>query len=308
MNPAELPESADEAVTTLPAGLVPDVNKASNLLHSCHYFAAENGEAYAAIGVKPGRMAYFAARSAAMGAVGAGVVAATFYNFNPEFITRYVPAVWAIASPQQVLAVRHRVVEDCLRRLLGDRAGTSAVAEAAELGRGACAGLDPAGRPLFAAHAELPWPADPLLSLWHAITLLREYRGDGHIAALLAAGLSGIEALVTHTATGDGFTVPVAQALRGWTPEQWAVATGALQQQGLLAPANTDDDPNTGLALTPAGQALRDRVEAATDRMAAAPYEHLGIEATLRFTEICRDLLRTALANGALPPGMMARG
>jgi hypothetical protein len=58
------------------------------------------------------------------------------------------------------------------------------------------------GRPLHAGHAELPWPDSPLAALWHAITLLREYRGDGHIIALVANGPRGLEALITCAATG----------------------------------------------------------------------------------------------------------
>ena len=112
------------------------------------------------------------------------------------------------------------------RRTAGCSATTVAtspeVAEAAELTRTAAAACDPAGRPLYAAHADLEWPVEPHLALWFGLTLLREFRGDGHIAATLSAGLTGLEALVTHTATGTGFTEPAAKATRGWSEEQWA--------------------------------------------------------------------------------------
>ena len=60
----------------------------------------------------------------------------------------------------------------------------------------------PRAAPLFAGHLAQAWPTEPHLALWFGITLLREYRGDGHIAALTADGVSGIEALVLHGATG----------------------------------------------------------------------------------------------------------
>jgi hypothetical protein len=75
----------------------------------------------------------------------------------------------------------------------------------AGLAREAASACTAEGRPLYAGHAGLDWPDAPHVAAWHAATLLREHRGDGHIAALVAAGLSGIDALVTHVATGQGF-------------------------------------------------------------------------------------------------------
>ena len=92
--------------------------------------------------------------------------------------------------------------------------------------------LTPEARPLYAGHADLPWPDEPHLVLWHAATLLRESRGDGHTIALTRAGLSGLESIVTHTATGRGFTVAAAKHLRGWSDEQWQAASSALERRG----------------------------------------------------------------------------
>jgi hypothetical protein len=117
---------------------------------------------------------------------------------------------------------RFEGVDTALRRLLGEGVIASPeVSEAAELARAASDGCTSEGRPLYAAHADLNWPAEPHLVLWHAITLLREFRGDGHIAALVAAGISGLGALITHTATGKGFLEPAAKATRGWSDDQW---------------------------------------------------------------------------------------
>src|SRR5947199_248838 len=131
-------------------------------------------------------------------------------------------------------------------------------------------GLPPEGRPLYAGHADLAWPEEPLLQLWHAVTLLREHRGDGHLAALLRAGLTGLEALVSHTVTGRGFTESGAKATRGYSDEDWAAATAALTDRGLLSDGQ----------LTEEGTALRASIEAETDAASAAPWAHLGADRT----------------------------
>ncbi|SFW92452.1 SCO6745 family protein [Amycolatopsis australiensis] len=266
-------------------------------LHALAYFAPEVDAALTGAGLRPGRMPYFAGRSAAMGAVGPEVVAATFYNFNPEVVARVIPRAWTLATPQQVLDARLDGVGKALTRLLGDHVKSDEVAEAAELAREAAAGCTGEGRPLYAAHAGLPWPREPHLVLWHAVTLLREYRGDGHIAALVLNGLSGLEALVTHVATGRGFVTAAAKLTRGWSDEQWAAAEARLAGRGLL-----DADG----ALTAEGEAVRDRVEVATEAAARGPWDHLGPEKTARLEQLGRDLSARVVAAGAFPDGVFA--
>lgn len=171
--------------------------------HGGVYFSPEAADEYAALGVDA-RTGYFASRSAALGAAPADLVIATFYNFNPQLVRQAIPAAWEAATPQRFAAARLSGIDTTLRRILGADISSPALARAAELARSAAevTGCHPQGRPLFAAHAALPWPSAPHLVLWHAQTLLREFRGDGHVAALLSAGLSGLEALVTHAATG----------------------------------------------------------------------------------------------------------
>ncbi|WP_326946400.1 hypothetical protein OG439_44735 [Amycolatopsis sp. NBC_01307] len=280
------------------AGNEKQFKSAFDSLHALTYFAPEVDAALTGIGLRPGRMPYFAGRSAAMGPVGAEVVAATFYNFNPEVVARVIPRAWTLATPEQVLEARLDGVDKVLTRLLGDDTLKSEeVAEAAELAREASAGCTAEGRPLYAAHAALAWPGQPHLALWHAITLLREYRGDGHIAALVLNGLGNIEALVTHVATGDGFVPEVAKLTRGWSDEQWAAAVAGLAGRGILDAEG---------ALTEAGVALRDRVEVATEAAATGPWEHLGPEKTARLELLCRALSRQAVEAGAFPEGVFA--
>ncbi|MEU0848381.1 hypothetical protein ABZ387_10485 [Streptomyces flaveolus] len=274
-------------------------HNALNSLHSTHYFSPDVGRELAALGVTDPRAVNFAVRAAALGPVGAGAVTATFYNYKHDLVARYVPAVWETVTPAQVLAARTRAVDATLRRLLGEEAVASAeMTEAAELALRAAEGCSRNARPLYSAHADLPVPGEPHLALWHAATLLREHRGDGHLAALLAAGLDGLEALVTHTATGKGMAPKWVFTTRGWNQEEWDAASDRLRGRGLL------DDAGE---LTERGVALRDGVERETDRMDEAPYAHLGAEGVARLTELGTAFARRALAAGAFPKDLLGK-
>ncbi|GAA4739546.1 hypothetical protein GCM10023328_20730 [Modestobacter marinus] len=265
-------------------------------LHSHVYFAPETDEHLAAAGLRPGRMVYFAGRAAAMGAVGPGVVTATFANFAPAIVARHLPRAWTLATPDQVLAARTAAARASLTRLL-DGADGSSLEELAALLREACSVLTPEARPLFAAHADLSWPDEPVLQVWHGVTLLREHRGDGHVLSVVRHGLTGLEALVTHTLTGRGFTRQAAQATRGWSDEEWTAALDRLAERGLVADG----------ALTEAGQQLRASVEQETDALSATPFVHLGVERTERVAALAGDLTGRLLGNGAFPPGVLSR-
>ena len=229
------------------------------------YFVPEADEQYTALGLDRGMMGYFASRSAAMGAVPADVVVATFYNFEPQRVHRVVPEAWRRTSAPSVYEARLSAVDTALARLLGERLHATDITETAALLRRICEACRPEGRPLYAGHVAQPWPDAPHLALWHAITVLREYRGDGHVAALTVGGVSGCEALVMHAATG---VVPAAvlQATRGWSDDAWAAAVDALQRRGWLATDGT---------VTASGREHRDEIEHRTDDLAAAPWTML---------------------------------
>ena len=142
-------------------------------------------------------------------------------------------------------------------------------------------------------------PQEPHLAYWHAATLLREHRGDAHLAALLSAGLDPVEALVSHTATGKGMAPRWVMATRGWRSDDWDAAVKRLRVRGVLDEAGE---------LTDAGTALRAELEEATDRMDTAPYEHLGAEGVERLTELGRGFLFTAAAAGAFPDDLVGKG
>ncbi|MFI7351733.1 hypothetical protein ACIBSR_36445 [Streptomyces sp. NPDC049936] len=271
-----------------------------NSLHSTHYFSPDTGRELAALGVTDPRAVNFAVRAAALGAAGAGAVTAAFYNYKYELVARHVPAVWATVTPEQALAARSRAVDATLRRLLGEPVLASAeMAEAAELALRAAEGCSRGGRPLYSAHADLPVPDAPHLAFWHAATLLREYRGDGHLAALMAADLDGLEALVTHTATGRGMAPKWVLSTRGWTQEEWDAARERLRGRGLI------DDAGE---LSERGAELRDEIERETDRLDTAPYAHLGEEGVARLTELATPFARAALGAGAYPADLFGKG
>ncbi|MGZ8764234.1 MAG: SCO6745 family protein [Acidimicrobiia bacterium] len=266
-------------------------------VHAMIYLAPEGREAYAAAGLRGNRMGYFASRAAPMGPVPAEVVIATFFNFEPSLVRASIPEAWRLATPEKVLAARLDAVDRALRRVWGDDVIRSAdVATAADLARTAAltASEHPEGRPLFAGHTALAWPDEPHLVLWHAQALLREFRGDGHVATLVAEGLSGIEALVIHEATGE---IPdgVLRTSRAWTADDWAAAVERLTERGLV-------EAGDELRLTDAGQINRLSVEERTDALALSAYVPLGDDGCQRLREIGRPLSRAVVDAGLLTP------
>jgi hypothetical protein len=269
---------------------------ALNPLHSLLYFSPELAQELTALGVTHGRAAYLATRAAPLGAVGAGTVSATFYNFRPSMVADHVPAVWDTVAPAAVLAARERATDAVLRRLLGEDAVKSdEMAEAADLALRALAGCAPHARPLYAANAALPVPQEPHLRLYHAATVLREHRGDGHLAVLLREGLDGLEAMVSHSASGHGQNPDWLLETRGWDRRDWAGAQDRLRGRGLLTSENT---------LTEDGAALRKAIESETDRLDRGPYEHLGAEGVRRLTELAGGFAATAAQGGAFPKAL----
>ncbi|WP_430332698.1 SCO6745 family protein [Rhodococcus sp. ACT016] len=266
------------------------------LLHSLCYFAPEVEAELVGVGLESGRMTYFAGRAAPMGAVGAGVVAATFYNFNPELIADVIPRAWQLADPERIVEARYRGVDAAYRALFGDAVASAEMAEAAQLAAiaaQAIPGVD--GRPLYAGYAALDWPEEPHLVLWHALTLLREFRGDGHVAALQTAGFSGLEALITHTAAGIGFQKKFAQTRRGWSPAAWDAAVSGLRDREVL---------NARGELTADGRELRDVVEDLTDELAAAPWTALGEDGVSRLAELVEPWRKSVRESGLFPASL----
>lgn len=261
-------------------------------LHAVLYYAREAFEEAEALGYDTGERwpSYFPYRAAPLGAVGAERVASAFYSFSPGMVAEHIDTAWKIASPEALLQARLRGIDRAYRALFGDRVDSPELAEAAALARRAAEAADTAGRPLAAANAALGWPQAPHLQLWHAATLLREHRGDGHIAALMVAGLGPVESLVSFAAIGAASVQRFES--RGWTPVQWTSARERLMARGLV-----DID---GTA-TETGRALRRTVEEQTDQLAAAPWQSLGADELDRLVELLGDFWVAVLASGLLP-------
>lgn len=217
--------------------------------------------------------AYFGYRPAPMGPVPAGVVTATFYNFAPRMVERAVPGVWGIKSPEEATARRLELVTTSMDRIFGPGSDGEEVAAAhfgpaAELGRRAIEGCDVSGRPLYGAYAELPWPDDPAVALWHACTLLREHRGDSHNLALAGADLDGVECHIMMASHGFG-NRPTIQGIRGWSDDEWDGAVDRLNSRGWLSGDNDQTDT---------GREARSWLERRTDELAAEPTRRLGLD------------------------------
>jgi hypothetical protein len=253
-------------------------------LHAVTYFAPEGRAAFEAAGLRGFWRGYFASRSAPLGTAPAAVTVALYANFAPRMVQRAIPSVWELASPERALAARLEGSVAALSRLVDGQD----VAEAASVLRTVADGAPTAGRALGAANAALPWPDEPLAVLWHAATVLRELRGDGHVLAQLAVGLDGLSTMVLRS--GHDLEREALQPNRGWTDEEWAACAESLTGRGLLGPDGR---------ITPAGVDALDRAEALTDELAQEPWTLAGADAADRFSELAAPL--AAAARAALP-------
>ena len=259
--------------------------------HALLSFAAECLTAGEAAGLKGFWQTYFAFRAAPLGAVGADVVTASFYNFAPVFVARRVPAVWDAVTPAAALDARLAGVDAAARRVLGDAwPGSPEAAEAAELAGVAAAAVDRPGRVLTAANAGLPSPDEPHLRLWQSLTTLREHRGDGHVVALLQREVDGVAAHVLAAAAGRSTREWLLRA-RGWDDAAWDDAVDRLTARGWL------DDGE----LTAEGLAMVAAIEADTDRLALAPWRALGDAGCDRLADLLAPVRRAVVAAGEWP-------
>ena len=235
-------------------------------VHVVTYFSAEARSAFEYAGLRGFWRGYFAGRSSPLGRVPAAPVTASFFTFAPAMVSRALPAVWDLISPDEALAVRQAGAVAALRRLLAD----ADVCVVADLMAAAVADLDCPGRVLGAANAALALPDEPVARMWQCATLLREHRGDGHFAALVAADVDGCESLALQAA--HGISRELVQPLRGWTDDEWDAAIGRLSARGLL----TSDG-----AATAEGTAFRASIEDRTDQAAARPWHDADLAAKL---------------------------
>jgi hypothetical protein len=258
-------------------------------VHAVTYFTPESRSALDAAGFRGFWMGYFAGRSAPLGSVPTEVVTAIFYNFAPSHVARALPDAWKFGTPADALRARESSAVAALQRCGVTADETTATA--AELLEKAARSAPLDGRPLFAANLALPWPDEPVAKLWHATTLLREQRGDGHVALLASAGISGRECNVLHS-VADRVPRDFIVRSRHYDDDEWRGCAERLVERGVF--------DETG-ALTPEGDALKRNLEHTTDRLALAAFDALDDEELEVLFRALTPLTRKVLAGGDIP-------
>ena len=250
------------------------------------YSADEPNEAMFALGFTNYWDTYFAGRAAPLGLVPAEVVDALFYNFAPGEVARHIPKVWQVTTPEAAIAARRKGCATALRRILVDHVDTPGFARAAELLLEAAMSAPYEGRPMYAALRALAIPDDEAERLFHAASLLREHRGDGHIVALMSEGVGRLEA---HVLFALGTEVPAEKfgRIHHLPAAQIAAVIEGLRDRGLIG----DDG-----WLSEEGRAVRQRVETRTDDLAAPPYECLEPHALAELESLLEPLAMLLIA------------
>lgn len=258
------------------------VRAVSAALHSSHrfvYFAPEALEEAQLLGVTEPGPAYFALRSAALGAVSWRVTHAIFYNFSPRAV-QAMDGVWEAASPSTWQTARFSAVRRAVDRA-GVRMSPAQISDARALLDPVVSSASYAARPLAAANAAVELPADPLVALWQQITVLREWRGDAHVSILDREQLGPCACNVMQAAVGGFPTAPVARATRLWSDDEWEDAVQTLAHRGWLADDGT---------ATPLGVSAREQIERDTDAQCAELWKDLDDAQAARLIELIAPL------------------
>ncbi|MEV7965868.1 hypothetical protein AB0O34_07775 [Sphaerisporangium sp. NPDC088356] len=225
-------------------------------------------EQFLALGMRNYWDGYFAGRAAPLGPVPAEVVHAVFYNFADGEVARHIPWVWGKITPQEAIAVRERGSAAALRQRIGELADSPGLVRVADLATRAAVSAPAEGRALYAGLRALDVPEEPVARLWHAATLLREHRGDGHNAALLAHGIGGTESHVL-IALSLGMRAEEFGRIHHLPRAQLAAVVDGLRGRGLVDAAG---------GFTHASREIKQRIEALTDELAAPAYDVLSAD------------------------------
>jgi len=234
-------------------------------IHLVTYFSEEPTCALMELGLRNYWDGYFAGRAAPLGRVPAEVVHAVFYNFADGEVARHIPRVWDITTPEAALAAREQGCVLALRRILDELADSPGLACAAQLATRAATSAPTQGRALYAALRALPVPDEPVARLWHAATLLREHRGDGHTAALVSERIGGTQAHVLH-ALSEGIPAEKFGRVHHLPAAQLAAVVDGMRARGLIDSSGW---------LSDAGRETKERIESLTDDLASATYDGL---------------------------------
>ena len=266
--------------------LVAKLGAITNLTHGFIYFSPVARAAYSELGLSEAQQ-YFASRGAALGRVPASVIAATFFNFNPAAVEAGIPSAWDVAAPEDIQTARMKAAGDQLAALgaLDEATLTSAI----DLAGAIADAVGYEGKALAAANREVPEPDDPWQRLWQRLTVIREWRGDAHVAVLTAAPVTAVEALVLHAATGQ-VSAEVLLATRRWEQREWDAAIERLADRGLV-------DANG--AFTEEGDAYRAGIEDRTNMVCAPLVEAIGAAETRHFIDLLKPVRTALMDSGA---------
>jgi hypothetical protein len=270
-------------------GLARQLWRRIEVIHAVTYFSPEPLNALRDAGYKGFWMGYFAGRAAPFGEASADIVMATFYNFAESRVRKAVPDAWSFAPPSAALDARLVGSVGAIRRAIGD----ADVADVAALARRAAESAPVDGRALFAANAGLVWPDEPLAVLWHALTLLREHRGDGHVAALVAAGIAGREAHVLHHPAPVGPPPAIMVVGRDFDDAEWTATVASVAERGLITEQGE---------LTEAGRVVKQDIEDRTDRAALSAYAVLSDDEMQELIDGLTPIAKAVIATGDFPP------
>jgi hypothetical protein len=231
-----------------------------------NFFSEEPNEAMAALGLRTYWDGYFAGRAAPLGRVPAEVIHAAFYSFADGEVARHIPKVWNTTTSEAAHAARQSGCAAALRRILGDLVETPGLSRAAGLLADASISAPIEGRVMYAGLRALPMPEEPVARLWHAANMLREHRGDGHVAALVSERIGGTEAHVLSALASGIYPAESFGRIHHLPKARLTEVMDGLRDRGLL---------DTSGRLTEAGRATKGRIESLTDVLAEAPYEGL---------------------------------
>lgn len=260
-------------------------------IHAVVYFSPEPLGALTDVGYRGFWMGYFAQRSAPFGVATPELVEATFFNFTHSRVHRALPSAWEYAPAEVALAARVKGSVRALERIGSAAPGAlEAAAGVADLALRAAVSAPVSGLPLYAANRSLTVPEAAMERLWHACTLLREHRGDGHVAALVSAGIGGRESHVLH-ALETGLPAEMYRPSRDFTPEEWSSCVASLAERGLVADGS----------LTTSGKALKAEIESRTDALAERAYAPLSDVEVGRLYDGARPLAQAIARSGDMP-------
>jgi hypothetical protein len=265
------------------------------VLHAPVYGSRELRGLLAEEGISTRMGCYLAQRSAPMGVPGPELVAATFYGFSPRAVAENLHGVWERISPDRVVELTLESMRELLDRLLAQHG--EEVDELARLLAPVAAAQPLAGRPLAAAWASVALTGNASVDAWLATCVIRESRGDGHIALLVAEGIGPLE---SHLMTqGDRPALrSTLETLRGWTPAEIEEAVEGLRERRLLDAEGMRTD---------AARALRADIERRTDALSAGPWTAAGSAEVTRIGDLALQLVPAVLTSGTLLPPVLAR-